>query len=161
MQRVPLCGAPFAVFLDYAHTPAALQSLLETVRGARRPGQRITLLFGCGGDRDSGKRPIMGRIASEMADQIILTSDNCRSEKPESILADILRGVSRPERCTVIAKRSEAIRYAVAGARAGDILLLAGKGHEKYEIDAEGKHPFDEEALVCAAWRRRATSAMK
>lgn len=155
MERVPLRGAPFAVFLDYAHTPAALRSLLETVRGARSPGQRITLLFGCGGDRDPAKRPAMGRIASEMADRVILTSDNSRSEDPDAILAEIRAGMSRTDGCTVIPNRREAIRYAVCEARPGDILLLAGKGHEKYEIDAAGKHPFDEAELVRAAWRQK------
>ena len=90
MERVVLPGADFSLFLDYAHTPAALESLLRTVRAARKPRQKIILLFGCGGDRDPSKRPVMGRIASSLADFVILTSDNSRSESPSAILAEIL-----------------------------------------------------------------------
>jgi len=148
MERVNLPGAKFDVFIDYAHTPAALETLLRTVRAARAPGRKITLLFGCGGDRDPAKRPIMGRIATALSDFVIVTSDNCRTESREKILGEIVRGMDRLKPYTVIPDRREAIRYAVREAGAGDILLFAGKGHEKYEIDATGKHPFDEAALA-------------
>jgi len=152
MERVILPGAPFSLFLDYAHTPAALESLLRTVRHARQNGEKITLLFGCGGDRDPTKRPVMGRIASALADFVILTNDNCRTENPDDILAQIRRGMDREKPHIVIPDRREAIRYAIREAGAGDILLFAGKGHEKYEIDGGGKHPFDEAEIARAAY---------
>ena len=155
LERVPTPGAPFAVFIDYAHTPDALEKLLRTARGFRRRGERIVLLFGCGGDRDPSKRKPMGRIAAELADFTIITSDNPRSEPPGDILSDILRGFDREKPHAVIADRAAAVVYAIEHARAGDIILLAGKGHERYTIDAEGRHPFDERELVCAAVRRR------
>ena len=152
MERVILPGAPFTLFLDYAHTPAALETLLRTVRQARREGQKITLLFGCGGDRDPAKRPVMGRIASALADFVILTSDNCRTENPAEILSQIRRGMDREKPHIVLPDRREAIRYAIREAGTGDILLFAGKGHEKYEIDAYGKHPFDEADIARRAY---------
>lgn len=152
MERVILPGAPFTLFIDYAHTPAALETLLRTVRAARRTGQKITLLFGCGGDRDPTKRPVMGRIASALADFVILTSDNSRGEDREAILAQIRRGMDRERPYVIIPDRREAIRYAVQEAGAGEILLFAGKGHEKYEIDGDGKHPFDEAEIARAAY---------
>ena len=152
MERVILPGAPFTLFIDYAHTPAALETLLRTVRGARRAGEKITLLFGCGGDRDPTKRPVMGRIASALSDFVILTSDNSRTEDPQAILSQIRRGMDREKPHVVIPDRREAIRYAVREAKAGEILLFAGKGHEKYEIDALGKHPFDEAEIARAAY---------
>ena len=152
MERVILPGAPFTLFLDYAHTPAALETLLRTVRAARREGQKITLLFGCGGDRDPTKRPVMGRIASALSDFVILTSDNSRTEDPQAILSQIRRGMDREKPHVIIPDRRDAIRYAIREARAGEILLFAGKGHEKYEIDALGKHPFDESEIARAAY---------
>lgn len=151
MERVALPNAEFSLFLDYAHTPTALESLLRMVRAAEAH-RRILLLFGCGGDRDPAKRPVMGRIASALADFVILTSDNSRSESPSAILADILRGMDREKPHAVIEDRREAIRYAIRHAEKGDILLLVGKGHEKYEINADGKHPFDEAALAREAY---------
>ena len=155
MERVLLPEADFSLFLDYAHTPEALRALLQTVRDFRRPGQRIVLLFGCGGDRDPSKRPEMGRIASSLADFVILTSDNSRSESPQAILNDILRGVDKEKPHTVIADRREAIAYAVQHAQKDDILLFAGKGHETYEITGEGKFPFDERETAREAFARR------
>ena len=152
MERVILPGAPFTLFIDYAHTPAALETLLRTVRAARREGQKITLLFGCGGDRDPTKRPVMGRIASALADFVILTSDNSRTEDPQTILSQIRRGMDREKPHVILPDRREAIRYAIRQARAGEILLFAGKGHEKYEIDAGGKHSFDESEIARAAY---------
>lgn len=150
LQRVKIChGADFSVFIDYAHTPDALENLLRTARNARMSGQRIVLLFGCGGDRDRSKRSVMGRIASSMADLVIVTADNSRSERTEDITAQILSGIVWDScSCVVIPDRREAIEYAISNALSGDIILLAGKGHEKYEINEKGVFPFDEEALA-------------
>jgi UDP-N-acetylmuramoyl-L-alanyl-D-glutamate--2,6-diaminopimelate ligase len=163
MERVKLGAVvDFSVFIDYAHTPDALENLLLTARGFRRGDQRIVLVFGCGGDRDKTKRPLMGQIASRLADMVYVTSDNSRSERPQDIITDILSGMDRGCDHRVILSRAAAIETAIREARAGDILLLAGKGHERYEIDATGKHPFDEKAIALAAakaayphgWRR-------
>lgn len=156
MENVRLgLGADFTVLLDYAHTPDALENLLKTVVGMKQEGQRIVLLFGCGGDRDRTKRPVMGRIAAALADRIILTSDNSRSEEPEQIIREILTGVPEGTDCRVIVDRRAAIEDAVFHAEAGDILLLAGKGHEEYEINREGRHPFSEREIVKFAFSKR------
>ena len=153
MERVPLptTAQPFSVFIDFAHTPDALENLLCSVHRFRKRGQRIVLVFGCGGDRDRTKRKVMARIASRMADSLVITSDNSRTEDPAAIIADILAGVDKESEFAVVPNRADAIRYAVRHARAGDIILLAGKGHETYEIDREGKHPFCEKDIAIAA----------
>lgn len=157
LERVELgeLGAPFEAFVDYAHTPAALEALLVSVRQLRRREQRIILLFGCGGERDRSKRRRMGDIASRLADFVIVTSDNPRGEDADEIIAEILSGLDLERPHAVIRSRREAICYAVDCARADDIVLLAGKGHEKYEIDAMGKHPFDEREILRDAVRKR------
>lgn len=144
----------FRVFIDYAHTPAALESLLKTVRNLRRREQRITLLFGCGGDRDRSKRRKMGAIASRLADFVVITSDNPRSEDPDEIISEIMSGIDREKPHAVIKNRREAIIYTISEARPDDIIILAGKGHEKYEIDKDGKKPFDEADIVREAVRK-------
>lgn len=153
MERVllPDSGALFSVFIDFAHTPDALENLLRSVQEFRRRGQRIVLVFGCGGDRDPSKRKVMARIASRMADSLVITSDNSRSENPADIISDILSGVDKESEFAVVPDRAEAIRYAIKHARAGDIILLAGKGHENYEIDSRGKHPFCEKDIAAQA----------
>jgi len=151
MERIKLGKVTdFSVFVDYAHTPDALTNLLMTARGIRQKGQRVVLVFGCGGDRDKSKRAVMGRIATELADVCIVTSDNSRSEEPQDIIRDILEGASGGS-IVVIPDRTEAIRYAVRHAKSGDVILLAGKGHEQYEIDKTGKHPFDEREIAMRA----------
>ncbi|MBQ7338579.1 MAG: UDP-N-acetylmuramoyl-L-alanyl-D-glutamate--2,6-diaminopimelate ligase [Clostridia bacterium] len=152
MERVD-CGdkLPFRAFIDYAHTPDALEKLLLCARDFRQDGQRIVLLFGCGGDRDRAKRPIMAKIAARYADVIYLTSDNSRSEDPEDILDDISRGIPDGVEYIRIVDRAVAITHAMMHAMPGDIILLAGKGHERYEIDRTGRHPFDERAIARAA----------
>lgn len=147
--RMPL-GAECSVFIDYAHTPDALENLLCTARGFCRSGQRLVVLFGCGGDRDRSKRSVMGALAARLADLAIITSDNSRSEHPEDIIAEIVSGAKQEKRDNyiVIPDRREAIEYALCHAQAGDVILLAGKGHETYEIDRTGRHPFDERAIV-------------
>jgi UDP-N-acetylmuramoyl-L-alanyl-D-glutamate--2,6-diaminopimelate ligase len=137
---------PCAVLRDYAHTPDALERALRTLRPLTRG--RLIVLFGCGGDRDRGKRPIMGRIASELADVVVVTSDNPRTENPESILDDIMAGMGGAAPRLRISDRRLAIGIALDKAGPGDTLLLAGKGHETYQILGATKHPFDERAIV-------------
>lgn len=154
LERVDVPRAlGFSVYIDYAHTPDALENLLITAKTLRHGRGRIILLFGCGGDRDKSKRKEMAHIASRMADMTIITSDNSRSEDPEDIISDILRGIDKHSTYATIIDRAEAIRYAVGCARAGDVILLAGKGHEQYEIDKKGKHPFSEREIVISAAR--------
>ncbi len=148
-------GCPFTVLIDYAHTPAALESLLRAVRGMVRPGTKITVLFGCGGDRDRSKRKKMGAIASSLADFTVVTSDNPRSEDPDQIIRQIMAGVDREKPYAVIRDRRAAIEYSLSEAAPGEVIVLAGKGHEKYEITADGKKPFDEEKIVTAFVKRR------
>lgn len=154
MEPVALDGADFRVFIDYAHTPDALKKSLITARELAGAG-RVILLFGCGGDRDRGKRKSMGSIATMLADLTVVTSDNPRSEPPEAIISEILRGVDREKPYTVICDRRRAIEYAIDEARAGDVVLLAGKGHEKYEIGASGTFPFDEAGVAREAFSHR------
>lgn len=149
LERVRLCiGAPCTVFIDYAHTPDALEKLLRTAGSFRKKGQRLVLVFGCGGDRDRSKRKEMGAIATKYADLVIVTSDNSRSEDPDRIILDIMRGIDKEKAYRIIKNRRDAIEYAIKSAEDGDIILLAGKGHENYEIDREGRHFFDERELA-------------
>ena len=138
---------PYRMILDYSHSPDALSNILRTVREFCRG--RLILVFGCGGDRDKGKRPLMGEIAGRLADYSILTSDNPRNEDPMAILAAIEAGI-RPTgaRYEVIENRREAIRQAMEIAVGGDIIVLAGKGHETYQEIKGVKHPFDEKVVV-------------
>ena len=152
LERVDLpCGADVSVFIDYAHTPDALENLLLSVRDFA-DGRRIVLVFGCGGDRDRGKRKLMGAVATKYADFTVVTSDNSRSEEPRDIIEEILKGIDKEKRYTVIENRLDAIRYVINESCSGDIIILAGKGHEKYEIDKNGKHVFDEALAVRKAW---------
>ena len=140
-------GTPYRVILDYSHSPDALQNILTTVREFAEG--RVIALFGCGGDRDETKRPIMGRIGGELADFCVLTSDNPRSEDPMDILAAIEEGIrptGRPYR--VIENRREAIRFAMEMGGEGDVIVLCGKGHETYQEIQGVRHPFDEKKVV-------------
>lgn len=142
-----IASSPFPVFIDYAHTEAALRGVLTSLsklKGMRR----LTVLFGCGGDRDRSKRAPMGSCAAALADRVILTSDNSRTEDPAAILTDVLAGIPPATALQVIPDRREAIAYALHHCNENDILLLAGKGHENYEITREGKHPFSERRIV-------------
>ena len=154
MERVA-ADAPFDVFIDYAHTPDALERLLMNARALRGDGAKTVLVFGCGGERDRGKRKQMANIASRLADTVVITSDNSRREDPEVIFSDILKGVDKEKPYSVIPSRREAIEYALSLAREGDVVVLAGKGHEKYEIDADGKHFFDEREIVREAINKK------
>ena len=140
-------STPYKVILDYAHSPNALENILKTVRAFTK--RRLIVLVGCGGDRDQGKRPMMGEIAGRLADYTILTSDNPRSEDPNAILRSMENGITRTEgRYTVIENRREAIRHGLENAGDGDVLILAGKGNENYQEIMGVKRPFDERLIV-------------
>ncbi len=144
-------GQPFAVFVDYSHKPDALEAVLRTARGLTEG--RLIVVFGAGGDRDRGKRPLMGRAAAELADVAIITSDNPRNEDPEAIMAEIAEGAPDAER---VVDRREAIERAVAMAGAGDVVVVAGKGHERYQEFEGGRTvPFDDVAVAREALRAR------
>jgi UDP-N-acetylmuramoyl-L-alanyl-D-glutamate--2,6-diaminopimelate ligase len=145
-------GQPFQVLVDYAHTPDALERALEAVR-AFRPA-RVLCVFGCGGDRDRGKRPLMGAVAARLADQVILTSDNPRSEDPLAILHEIEAGTTGATNVRTIIDRAEAIDAAIHDLRPGDVLLIAGKGHETYQILGSRTLPFDDREVARVALRR-------
>jgi UDP-N-acetylmuramoyl-L-alanyl-D-glutamate--2,6-diaminopimelate ligase len=132
------------VIVDYAHTPDALENILRAVRGVMPAGTRLWCLFGCGGDRDRTKRPMMGRIAEAGADRVVVTSDNPRTEDPEAILDDVRRGMQRPGKARWIADRSAAIQAAAAESTPGEVILIAGKGHETYQVIGTRKVPFDD-----------------
>ena len=132
------------VYVDYAHTPDALVHALETLR-ALNP-KKLTVVFGCGGDRDRGKRPQMGEVAAQLADNVVVTSDNPRTEDPDKIIADILStGISAN---VVEPDRAKAIEMALKDAKEGDIVLIAGKGHEDYQIIGTTKHHFSDQEEV-------------
>lgn len=140
-------GQPFTVMLDYAHTPDALENILTTLRTFAKG--RIVTLFGCGGDRDKTKRPKMAEVVAKYSDFAIVTSDNPRTEDPGAIIRDILVGLEQTDMpYAVIKNRKEAIGYAIETAREGDLILLAGKGHEDYQIIGTTKNHFDEKEIV-------------
>ncbi len=136
--------------VDYAHTPDALEKVLSTIRSIRSADEKVITVVGCGGDRDRSKRPIMAKVACQMSDKVVLTSDNPRSEMPSAILDEMYTGVELPfqSRTLVQADRREAIRTACMLAGPGDIILVAGKGHEKYQEIEGVKYPFDDRAVL-------------
>lgn len=141
-------GQDFTVIVDYAHTPDGLENVLKTAR--RIVSGRLITVFGCGGDRDAGKRPLMGRISGELSDYSVLTSDNPRTEDPESIVRMVEGGIKEVGNAsyTVIIDRYEAIRHALHYAREGDIVVIAGKGHENYQIIGDRVIPFDDHQVA-------------
>ncbi|CAD5370533.1 UDP-N-acetylmuramoyl-L-alanyl-D-glutamate:meso-diaminopimelate ligase [Rubrivivax sp. A210] len=158
LQRV--AGREVEVVVDYAHTPDALEKALQALRPlASARGGRLWCVFGCGGNRDATKRPLMGAIAKRDADRVVLTSDNPRQEAPGLILAQILAGVTGHDEVAVIEDRRAAIRSAVVGAAPGDVVLLAGKGHEDYQEVAGVKRPFSDAQEAAAALREREEGA--
>lgn len=149
-------GGDFTILIDYAHTPDALENLLRSMKEAA--AGRLVVLFGCGGDRDRGKRPLMGAVAEKYADFVIVTSDNPRTEKPEDILADILAGMKgKKSQRIVIVDRREAIAWAIENHQPGDLLILAGKGHEDYQIVGHEKFHMDEREIVADILKRKNT----
>jgi UDP-N-acetylmuramoyl-L-alanyl-D-glutamate--2,6-diaminopimelate ligase len=154
-------GQPFTVLVDYAHTPDSLENVLRAARAVT--GGRVIVVFGCGGDRDRGKRPLMGEIAGRLADVAVVTSDNPRSEPPEAIVAQVADGVARvaPDRLQVEVDRRAAIRAALAMAAPGDAVLVAGKGHEQGQEFAGGvKVPFDDRVVAAEELRALAAGAV-
>ncbi len=156
LERVP-GEAPFDVFVDYAHTDDALRNVLGAMRPLTRG--RLIVVFGCGGDRDRTKRPRMARVAEELADAIVVTSDNPRGEKPEAIIDEVRAGFTQAGRARAIIQsdRRAAIGAALAAAKAGDVVLIAGKGHEDYQILGKERIHFDD-VEVAAEWIRKAAS---
>jgi UDP-N-acetylmuramoyl-L-alanyl-D-glutamate--2,6-diaminopimelate ligase len=155
MQAVSLddSSQDIQVFVDYAHTPDALENSLRAIR--EHGSARIWTVFGCGGDRDKTKRPLMGAIAEKYSDYVIITNDNPRTEEPSAIAADIVRGLQNPNGCLVIADRAQAIDFSVQQAKAGDLVLIAGKGHEDYQIFAGQTISFSDTKQARLALQRR------
>jgi UDP-N-acetylmuramyl-tripeptide synthetase len=156
MERINVPGQPL-VAVDYAHTPDALDKGLQALRPlAAQRGGRLWCVFGCGGDRDPTKRPLMAAVAEKNADRVVVTSDNPRSEKPEAIISQVLLGLSHAECVQVEVDRARAIAETVAAAAAEDVILLAGKGHEDYQEVAGIKFPFSDQAHAQQALEARA-----
>jgi UDP-N-acetylmuramoyl-L-alanyl-D-glutamate--2,6-diaminopimelate ligase len=151
------CGQPFTVVVDYAHTDDALRNLTALAREFVTRGggtARVLSVFGCGGDRDRAKRPLMGEVAGRGSDFVVLTSDNPRSEDPLAVINDALVGLQKTGvKYSIEVDRRKAIALAIAEARPGDIVLLAGKGHEKVQVTRDGSHPFDDVAVAREALR--------
>lgn len=152
LERIPL-AAPFTAFVDYAHTPDALRQVLSTVRTLT--SGRLIVVFGCGGDRDPGKRPLMGQVVAELADVPIVTSDNPRSEDPGAIIAQILEGMVANPRTLVLPDRRDAIAAALKLAEPGSVVVIAGKGHEQMQIFAQKSVPFSDKAVALELWQGR------
>jgi len=141
-------GQPFSVVVDYSHTPDSLENALKAARAVTEG--RVLVVFGCGGDRDRGKRPLMGEIGARLADRAIITSDNPRTEDPDAIVAEVAAGVPRDldDKVVIEADRRAAIRIAMRQARAGDTVVIAGKGHEQGQIIGDQRIPFDDRAVA-------------
>ncbi|MEO7557797.1 MAG: UDP-N-acetylmuramoyl-L-alanyl-D-glutamate--2,6-diaminopimelate ligase [Gammaproteobacteria bacterium] len=143
MERFSAPGKPLVV-VDYAHTPDALAQVLSTLREHLTRGARLWCVFGCGGERDRGKRPLMGAMAEEFADYVVITDDNPRHEDPLGIITDILAGLANPDGVYIQRLRAQAIAFAITYARPGDIVLIAGKGHESHQYIGAQKFPFSD-----------------
>ncbi len=154
MERID-GGQDFTVFVDYAHTPDALEAAIAAARGVAGAAGRVIVVFGCGGDRDRAKRPVMGEIAARAADLAIVTSDNPRSEDPVAILDEIVQGVPSGRAVERVLDRRAAIYDAVGAADAGDVVLVAGKGHEPGQIVGDRVEPFDDRTVARAAIEAR------
>jgi UDP-N-acetylmuramoyl-L-alanyl-D-glutamate--2,6-diaminopimelate ligase len=152
MNRLGGDGVLPLVVVDYSHKPDALQQALQSLRGHLRG--RLTCVFGCGGERDTGKRPQMAAIAEAGAESVIVTDDNPRGEDGDTIVADIMAGFAEPARVLVERDRRKAIERAIGTAGPQDIVLVAGKGHETYQEVAGVKHPFDDSEVARAALAR-------
>ena len=153
VEVVPLPGAEYTVLIDYAHTPDAVENVLRSVRGFAKG--RVVAVLGCGGDRDKTKRPKMGAAAAALADLVIVTSDNPRTEDPRGIIQDILAGMYRSQTPHIVVEdRAAAIVYAMDQAQKDDVIVLMGKGHETYQIVGAEKRHLDEREIVAAHWKQ-------
>ena len=152
LQRVEAASGP-DVFVDYAHTPDAVESALRALR--QHCSGDLWCVFGCGGDRDAGKRPLMGRAVENNADRMVVTNDNPRSEDPRQIIDAILGGLQTRAAATVIEDRAAAIGWTIASAAAGDVVLLAGKGHENYQLIGDERREFSDYAVAAASLAAR------
>ena len=148
-------GLEIIGIIDYAHTPDALKNVLNAINAIRTGNEILITVMGCGGDRDVQKRPIMTQIACEKSDQVILTSDNPRSEEPEAIIKEMQKGIEPmySQKVLTIVDRREAIKTACTIAKADDIILIAGKGHEKYQEIKGEKYPFDDKEVLMKSCR--------
>ena len=153
--RLEIIKDEITVIIDYAHTSEAFENLLKLLYSAKSFGQNIITVFGCGGERDKEKRPKMARVAEKYSDLVIVTGDNSREESEIQIIKDILSGFDSTENRKVIASRKAAIEHAIASADKGDIVAIIGKGHERYIIDKNGAHPFDERTVIKEALKKR------
>jgi UDP-N-acetylmuramoyl-L-alanyl-D-glutamate--2,6-diaminopimelate ligase len=142
------------VVVDYAHTPDALRKALSAARA--HCASRLRVVFGCGGDRDPGKRPLMGAIAAELADDVVITDDNPRTESPDAIVQGIVAGIPSGAPYRIEHDRARAIEDALLDARESDVVLVAGKGHEDYQIIGRERRAFSDQKVVAAALGRRA-----
>ena len=153
--RLEIIKKDVTVIVDYAHTSDALRNILKTVKCALKSRQRLVTIFGCGGNRDTLKRPQMAKIAEEYSDFVVVTSDNSRDEDRSKIFKDILKGFSDTKKRKVITSRERAIRKTILESAVGDVVLIVGKGHERYNIDKTGYHYFSERDIVTAALEDR------
>ncbi|TVQ51190.1 MAG: UDP-N-acetylmuramoyl-L-alanyl-D-glutamate--2,6-diaminopimelate ligase [Phycisphaerales bacterium] len=155
LEPVTLPNNPFSVYVDYAHTDDALENVLSAVRPLVPDSGRLRVIFGCGGDRDRTKRPRMAQVAARYGDEIIITSDNPRTEDPDTIVAEVAAGIpaAHCDRAVQCVDRREAITMAIRTARPGDVIVIAGKGHEDYQIIGREKRPFDDRVIAREALR--------
>lgn len=149
------------VIIDYAHTEHAFENILKSIKSAKKQGQNIITVFGCGGDRDKSKRPKMASVAEKYSDFIIVTQDNPRGESEIEIISDILSGIKDTKKRKVITSRSQAISHAILNAQADDIIIILGKGHERYCVDKYGYHEFDERTIIRNALETRRSVVTK
>lgn len=163
LQRIQLSNQEKQplVLVDYAHTPGALENVLKSLRKTKEEHQTLHVIFGCGGDRDKKKRPIMAGVSEDYADQVTITSDNPRSEDPNVIIDDAMKGFMNPEKVTRLADRREAIEQAIAQANETTIILIAGKGHETYQEIKGTRHPFDDREIARKALANRTGNPKK
>ena len=153
--RFEILRSDIYAIIDYAHTPQAFENVLKTVNSVKKTWQNIITVFGCGGERDALKRPLMGEIAEKYSNRVYITEDNSRGEPTSKIISDIIGGMSYPEKRSVITSRSEAISHAIASASTDDIVLILGKGHEKYIITDGEISDFSEREIIERAFEKR------
>ncbi len=157
MELVRVEGVNIHAYVDYAHTPDALENVLKTLAAMKKGDQKIITVVGAGGDRDKKKRPVMAKLAALLSDQVILTSDNPRTEDPNDILQDMVQGVQKEfeSKVLTIVDRKQAIKTATMIANDGDVILVAGKGHEKYQEINGVKTPFDDKKILIEIFQNR------